>query len=358
MFQKRSPPVGARPGTLSIPPGSPPPEAYVMSYSQEGVEEHPVTDFATLHNDEDRVNWVDVRGLGDEDTLRRIADAFGIHPLALEDAVNLPQRAKAELYDENMLIIARVPIRDAAGALEVPQVAMFVGRGYVVTFQESSRGLFDPVRERIRAGTGPIWTMKADYLAYALLDTMIDRYYPVVEDIVAELDDLEAEVIDDPTPAMLTDIYRIRRALVLLRRVGWPQRSAIHDLYRDESPFISAAVRTYLRDTHDHIAQVVELVDSSRDVTLAVMDMYLSTASNKTNDIMKVLTLMASIFIPLTFMAGLYGMNFENMPELQEPWAYPILILAMGIVAVGMLIFFAKRGWLGRARRRKRPRDR
>ncbi len=358
MFQKRNPPVGARPGTLAIPPGSPPPKVRAFAYSKAGFEEHEPKDLAALRNDRDRVNWIDVQGMGDEDQLWQIANALGIHPLAIEDAVNAPQRAKAELYDEHMLVIARTPVRNDAGRLEMVQVSLFVGKGYVVTFQERRLGLFEPIRERIRSGTGPMWNMGADYLAYALIDALIDRYYPLIEDIVTELDDLETEVIDEPSPEILPDVYRLRRELVLLRRVGWPQRAAIHDLAREASPFIGDDVRVYMRDTYDHIAQIVELVDSSRDVTMAVMDMYLTNVSNRTNDIMKVLTLMASIFIPLTFLAGIYGMNFDHMPELHKPWAYPVLLGIMAGLVVVMVGWFWRRGWIGapaRRRRRSKP---
>ncbi len=355
MFAKRHPPVGAAPGTLAIPSDLATPKINLFSYSSAGFDERELTDLDELRNDDDRVNWVDVQGLGDEKALWRIAQAFGIHPLALEDAVNLPQRAKAEPYDEHLLIIGRTPVRDDAGKLDMPQVSIFVGPGYVVTFQDRRRGLFDPVRARIRAGKGPIRSMRSDYLAYALLDTMIDRYYPVVEDLVERIDTLEDEVIHDPTPGMLPELYQIRRELVLLRRVGGPQRVAIHDLSKNDSAFISAEVRTYLRDTHDHIAQLAELIDSSRDLTLAVMDMYLSAIGNRTNDIMKVLTLLSSIFIPLTFLAGIYGMNFEFMPEIHRRWAYPIVISAMLVIAAAMYLAFRRRGWIGQRPRRRPP---
>lgn len=355
MFHKRNPPVGARPGTLAIPEGSPAPRLYSFSYDEQALEEGPVTDLSTMCNDE-RVNWIDVQGMGDEATLWRVAEAFGIHPLALEDAINSPQRAKVEVFAKHLLIIARTPVRDEHGALSLPQVAIFVGDGYVVTFQEHRLGLFDPVRERIRAGVGPIRTMESDYLAYALIDALMDRYYPVVEELSDELTELEIEVMDDAAAQILPEIHRARRELVLLRRVGWPQRAAVQDLLREDLPFVAPETRPYLRDTLDHIAQVVELVDASRDVARAVMDMYLSNVSNRTNDIMKVLTLMASIFIPLTFMAGIYGMNFDNMPELHSAWGYPFLLGAMLIVGAGMLYFFYRRGWIGQGPpRRPRP---
>jgi magnesium transporter len=356
MFTSRKPPIGARPGTLAIPEGSQPPNIKAMAYSAAGCEEGEVTDLSELGNDPERVNWIDLHGLGDEEALRRIAAAFEIHPLALEDAVNAPQRPKSELYEKHMLIVARVPVRDSDdGELELVQVPIFVGHGYVVTFQERSYGLFNPVRERIRVGAGRIRVGGSDYLAYALLDTLVDHYYPVVEQLVELLDDLEAEVLTKPSPEMLSDLYRARRELTLLRRIGWPQREAINELLKGDSPFIGDQTRLHLRDTLDHMTQIVELADASRDVARAIMDMYLSALGHKTNEIMKVLTLLASIFIPLTFVAGIYGMNFEHMPELNQPWAYPLVIGLMLTIAAGMLLFFRSRGWLGTRRRvRKR----
>jgi magnesium transporter len=228
-----------------------------------------------------------------------------------------------------------------------------LGRNYLITFQERYFGFFDAVRERIRAGVGPIWSMGADYLAYALLDTLIDHYYPVAENISQKLEDLEDEIVDDPHPDVLVDIHTLRRQLVVLRRVGWPQREALSTLLRSNtSPFITDQVRTYLRDTADHIAQIVELVDASHEAAIGLSEIYLSQVSFKTNEIMKMLTLMASIFIPLTFIAGIYGMNFENMPELHSAFGYFAVIGVMLIVAIGMLVYFRRRGWLGTPRRR------
>jgi magnesium transporter len=356
MFAKHNPPIGSRPGTLAIPPGSPPPRITVMEYDPEGVREQEIRELSQLrpYAGTHDVTWVDVRGLGDEATLRGVAEIFGIHPLALEDAVNVPQRAKSVLWDAHQLAVARVPVVDAEGALSTPQVCLIWTRECLITFQERPFGFFDPVRQRIREGIGPIRTLGPDYLVYALVDLLVDRYYPVVELQSTALDRLEDEVIEDPSPELLAETHSVRRDLSVLRRVGWPQREAIGSLAREPSPFVSDEVRVFLRDSHDHMSQIMELVDSSREVAVGVVDLYLSTMSHRTNEVMKMLTLMASIFIPLTFLAGIYGMNFEYMPELHSPGAYPAVLLTMGLVAVAMILFFRIRGWIGGGRRRRR----
>jgi magnesium transporter len=348
MLERRSPPVGARPGTLAIPAGSPPPRIFLFDYSQERVLERRIEDLAELepYAKTETTTWIDVQGMGDEAALWRIAETFGIHPLALEDAVNVPQRAKAELYDQHQLVIARAPLVED-GKLDVPQVCFLVGHHYLVTFEDRCFGFFDPVRERIRAGIGPIRSSGPDYLAYALVDTLVDRYFPVVEDLSQELDELEDRVLADPDPEDLVRLHHLRRDIAVLRRVGWPQRETINDMVRSPSPFVSEDVRMHLRDTHDHISQITGRVDFCREVAVGLMDMYLSNLSHRQNEIMKVLTIMASIFIPLTFIAGVYGMNFEYMPELQRPGAYFVVLAVMVSAALAMIGYFRHRGWLG-----------
>jgi len=348
-FQKHNPEVGSRPGTLAIPPDSRAPRIYLMRYDETHVEEREVTDVSELRELPvgSGKTWIDVRGLGDEKILRAIEAAFDLHPLVLEDAVNIPQRAKSDLHENHHVVVARTLLDTAEGRLGSPQVCFVIGRGYLITFQEESFGFFDPVRARIRAGLGPIRSLGADYLAYALIDALIDRYYPVIEELSAEIDDLEEEIVEHPNPVILNRIHRARRDLTLVRRVGWPQRECIHLLVRDPSPFISAEVRGFLRDTHSHVTQVMEAVDATRELALAVSETYLSNVSHRTNEIMKMLTLMASIFIPLSFIAGVYGMNFENMPELHREWGYPFVVAIMISVAVGMLLFFRRKGWIG-----------
>jgi len=350
-FRKVRPPEGARPGTLAIPAGSPPPRIHVYRYSREALHVHELRDVEELSRilEHPEPVWVDVRGLGDEAVLLRIGAIFRLHPLALADAVNVPQRAKSELYPDHHLVIARIPLLDGHGGIEVPQVAFFIGRGHLLSFQEHSFGFFDPVRQRLREGIGPMRSSGPDYLAYALLDTLIDRYYPIGEALAHELEDLEEDAIDaSPGTDVLERIHHNRRRLVVLRRIGRPQREAVRELATLESPFVSADVRTYLRDTLDHISQVIELTDSSHEMSVGLMEIYLSNVGQRTNEIMKVLTLMASIFIPLTFIAGIYGMNFEHMPELHKRWGYPLALATMMGIAMAMLLYFRRRGWIGR----------
>jgi magnesium transporter len=302
----------------------------------------------------EKTTWVDVRGLGDEAVLRRIADLFDIDGLSLEDAVNLPQRAKSEARDHHQVIIARLPILTEDGGVDTPQVCLLLGERHLITFQETALGAFEPVRERLRSGIGPIRSLGPDYLAYALIDTLIDRYYPPAEQLSHELEDLEDEISEHDSPEAIARLHNIRRQLVILRRVGWPQREAITSLIRDQTPFVTDEVRAYLRDTQDHIAQIVELIDSCREMTVSLMDIHLSALSQRTNEVMKVLTIVASIFIPLTFIAGIYGMNFEYMPELHRQHAYPMVIVTMAVVAALMLGYFWHRGWIGGRNREDR----
>ncbi|MDH3212198.1 MAG: magnesium/cobalt transporter CorA [Myxococcales bacterium] len=353
MLTKRNPPIGARPGTLAISADSPPPRIHVFDYGPEQIVERTVEDLAEIERyaRTETATWIDVRGMGDEAALRRIGEVFGIHPLALEDAVNVPQPAKTELYDEHQIIIARTPLLEN-GELSVPQVCFLLGRHYLITFQDRYYGFFDPVRERIRAGIGPIRIAGADYLAYALIDILVDYYYPVLEGLSQELDDLEEVVLVDPEPNDLARMHHVRRSVATLRRVGWPQRETINDLCRSTSPFMGEDARTYLRDTHDHMSQIMGRVDFCREVVVGLMDMYLSNLSHRQNEIMKVLTLMASIFIPLTFIAGIYGMNFENMPELRSQFGYFAVLALMAAMAFLLVWYFRRQGWIGRSRRR------
>jgi len=349
MFTKHNPAVGARPGTLAIPPGSPKPRITVYQYDPSGVDRREITDLAELAalRESNRMTWVDVQGFGDESVLQAIAEAFELHPLALESAINVPQRAKTELYPQHQLVIARTPVVDDDGGIRVPQVCFIIGKSYLLTFQERYFGFFDAVRERITARVGAIRKAGPAHLAYALIDAMIDRYYPVAQKLADRLEDLEDVVVENPHPQVLAHIHAVRRQLVVLRRIGWPQREALGAMLREPTPFINDEVKVFLRDTYEHIAQIVELIDSAREMASDLAEAYLSNVSHRTNEIMKVLTLMASIFIPLTFVAGIYGMNFEYMPELQQRYGYFAVWTVMLVLAVGMSVFFYRRGWIG-----------
>ncbi len=349
-FQKRHPPVGSRPGTLVIPETAVPPVIKVIDYTSERVTETEVSDVEDLRSyiESDSVTWIDVQGLGDEKTIRAIGELFSLHALALEDAVNVPQRPKSESYEKFQLFITRMTRLEPSAHLQVEQVSIFLGSHYVLTLQERYGDNFDPVRARIRAGIGPIRRSGPDYLAYALIDTVIDGYYPVIEGLGEYLEELEVATLTRPEPGQLRQIYDAKRQLLELRRAVWPQREAINSLIRDENPLVGETVRIFLRDCYDHAVQIIDVTETYRELTGGLMDLYLNTVSQRTNEIMKVLTIMASIFIPLTFMAGIYGMNFEHMPELARPWAYPALLVAMAAVGAGMLLFFRRKGWLGK----------
>ncbi len=349
MFHKFNPEIGSRPGTLSIPPGSPFPKVTVVNYLPDSVTRDEITDMEALRSIHEApgVTWVDVQGLGDEETIRQIGDIFELHPVALESAVNIPQRAKTELYAKHQVVIARTPVMDENDVVSTPQVCFVVGESYVLTFQERHYGFFGPVRDRIQSGVGRIRRESPGYLAYALIDAMVDRYYPVAQALSDDLEELEDLVVDYPHPDVLARIHVLRRRLVVLRRVGWPQREAINAMLREQTPFFDEKSKVFLRDTYEHIAQIVELIDSAREMASDLADAYLSNVSHRTNEIMKVLTLMASIFIPLTFVAGIYGMNFENMPELQSRNGYYIVWATMITLGVGMVLFFRRRGWIG-----------
>ncbi|HTE51370.1 MAG TPA: magnesium/cobalt transporter CorA [Kofleriaceae bacterium] len=350
LFRKRHPPVGSRPGTLVVSEQALPPRVRVIQYGLEEVEERGVASAGELTAliQPERVTWVDVQGLGDEVLLRRMGEIFNIHPLALEDVVNAPQRPKAEEYDDHLLLVTRMARLINAYDVDREQVAIFVGAHYILTFQEHYGDVLDPVRQRIRDGLGMIRKLGADYLGYAIIDTIVDAYYPVVEALSERLERLEDRVMTGrSTRTTLDRLNRIKNDAIILRRSMWPQLEALGRLMRESTRYLSDEVRIYLRDTNDHCAQVVDVLDSSRELINGLLNTYLSIVSNRTNEVMKVLTIMASIFIPLTFVAGIYGMNFDYMPELHSRWGYPIALLVMLVASGGLLFYFRHRGWLG-----------
>jgi magnesium transporter len=349
-FRKRHPPAGARPGTLVVAENALPPRIHVTQYGREDVRELDVTgvqDWPALIHPE-RVTWIDVQGLGDEDLLRKMAEQFRIHPLALEDVVNTPQRPKAEEYDEHLLLITRMVRLISAYDIDREQVTILLGNHYVISFQEHYGDVLDPVRQRIRDARSPVRAHLADFLAYTVLDTIIDGYYPVMEALSDRLERLEDRVLTgNPTRTTLDRLNRVKNDLIVLRRSLWPQLESLNRVLRDPNRFLCEEVRVYLRDTTDHCAQLVDVLDSNRELINGLLNTYLSIVGNRTNEVMKVLTIMASIFIPLTFVAGVYGMNFEHMPELHSRWGYPAALAFMVLASGALLLYFRRRGWIG-----------
>jgi len=349
LFKKHHPHVGARPGTLVISDDAPPPQIHIMRYTPERLWEAAVlqTDALKFEPAENEITWVDVQGFGDVHRIREIGELFSLHPLAMEDVVNVPQRPKAEAYEEQLLVVAKMVDATQPGHLIMEQVSIVLGKNYVLTFQEQYGDVLDPVRKRLRAAKGLIRRQGPDYLAYAIFDTIIDAYYPVLEATGNFLEELEDEVLGNPTPDLLRNLHQARNRLTNLRRAIWPQREAASRLCRDEYQLISPDVRIHLRDTHDHCVQTSEVIEMYREMISGLMNTYLSAVANRTNEVMKVLTIVSTIFIPLTFIAGVYGMNFEYMPELHVRWAYPLIWLTMIGTAGSMALFFFRKGWLG-----------
>jgi magnesium transporter len=318
---------GSLPGTLNIPPDAPYPSIVLIDYNADHAQRVIIADpeDCTDHMLSESVSWVDVRGLGSEDILTRLGRVFGLHPLVLEDVVNVPQRPKVEEYRDQLLMVTRMvtPTEDEDG-FTTEQVSFILGKQYLLTVQEEPElDTFNPVRDRIRLNRGEVRRRKADYLLYTLLDTIIDGFFPVLEDYGERLEDLEDEVVMRPTKKTLGKIYDLKRELLALRRAIWPQREAINILIRDSSHLMSHDVKIYLRDCYDHAVQVIDMIESYRELAASLMDVYLSSVGNRMNEVMKLLTVVSSIFIPLTFITGLYGMNFDtkespwNMPELE-----------------------------------------
>ncbi len=356
----REPEVGAPPGTLVVDGSSGErTRIFLIDYCAEHVIEKELSSIdeviTYLEDDRPSITWIDVRGLGDRHTLERMGEIFHVHPLALEDVVNVPQRPHSDPYPDQQVVISRMARIADSGAVELEQLGILFGEGYVLTVQEeASRDCLESVRERIRRGKGPIRRAPSDYLVYALLDAVIDGFYPVLEDLGERLEDLELEAASAPR-GVSQKIHKIKRSLLDVRRAVWPQRDLVNGLLRDESPHISKETRVYLRDTYDHVVQVMDMVETFREIASGLMDLYLSGVSNRMNEIMKVLTVISTIFLPMTFVAGVYGMNFDsasspyNMPELRWRYGYPFALGLMLFSVLVLLWFYRRKGWIGRS---------
>jgi magnesium transporter len=336
----------------------------MIAYGPEEFEERDIHDPKEIKAFIGRypVLWVNVNGLGDAKLIGQLGELFGLHRLALEDVVNTGQRAKMEDYDNHLFIVSRMATLDEQ--LLTEQISLFLGEKFVLTFQEHEGDCLDCIRERIRKATGRIRKAGPDYLAYTLLDTIIDHYFPVLEKYSEHLEIMEDQVIENPEKEMVSRIHQIKRELMTLRRAVWPQREMINSLMRESTPFIAADTHIYLRDGYDHVIQIIDMLENYRELASGLMDAYLSSVSNRMNEVMKVLTIFAAIFIPLTFIAGIYGMNFDpevspfNMPELKWFWGYPLALTLMAVMAITMLVYFYKKGWvglLGSRTRKKKP---
>jgi magnesium transporter len=352
--RRRQPPPGATPGALAHPEGEPAPKLHAMWYDAERHGERPLAgtaDISALLLDRSVTTWIDIEGLGNLDVMREIGRLLDLHPLALADIVNVPQRPKVELYGDRLLFIGHMVFLNLSGETEFEQVSIVLGPGWVVSFQEKPGDVFDPVRARIRSPQMRVRRMQADFLAYALVDAIVDGYFVVIEKIGDELDALEDEVMEKPTRDTLQRLHGIRRRLLQMHRLQWRQRDAISLLWRDESFPICEPVRVFLRDVYDHAFVVLDTIETYRDLSVSLMDVYLSAASNRLNEVMKTLTLVSTVFIPLTFIVGVYGMNFDVMPELRWRFGYPLIWGIMIALGAGILVWFRRKRWLGNGER-------
>ncbi|MBI1375526.1 MAG: magnesium/cobalt transporter CorA [Phycisphaera sp.] len=346
---------GSRPGIESVAEAATPPEpgdvvVRVIDYSPDRVEMIDVDDLdaflAHAHKpDWATVRWVNVDGLHPY-VVKRVTETYGIHTLAAEDVVRVPQRPKIEPYDDDLFFIVARMLMLTEERLVAEQISFFYRPGLLVSFQEFHGDIWQPIRNRLETTGTRIRSSGADYLLYALLDAVVDHCFPILEHYGDLMQSMEDDILEDPSPEMLSHLHGIKRQLATLRRVMWPLRDVVDTLHRDESERMSKTVQTYMRDVYDHAVQVIDIIETYREMAGGLTDLYMSAVSNRMNEVMKVLTIIATIFIPITFLAGIYGMNFDVLPELHWKWSYAMFWVVTFSIAGGMLVFFRRRGWL------------
>ncbi len=292
------------------------------------------------------VSWINVNGIHDVEVIKQLGERIALHPLVMEDLVNVRQRPKLEDFDDHLFIVLKMLYYKDGDTLNIEQVSLIVGDTFVISFQEYAGDVFDPIRKRLRDGKGRIRKMGADYLAYALIDTIVDHYFVVIEKMGEHIELLEEQLLENPTRDLLLRINGLKREAILIRKSIWPLREVVSTLQRSESPLIKKKTEVFLRDVYDHTVQVVDMVETYRDLLASLTDLYMSSLSQKMNEVMQFLTIVGAIFIPLTFIAGVYGMNFDHMPELHFSYGYPAIMALMLAVGISSLIYFKRKKWL------------
>jgi len=351
LIKKRSKKAGLPPGTL-VHIGekkSDTPKITVMDYDEAHFQEKEIKTIEEcfLFKDKPTVTWINIDGLHQVEILEKLGECYGFHPLVLEDILNTDQRPKVEDYGEYIYIVLKMLDQsNKSNEILTEQISLILGPSFVISFQEREGDVFDPIRERIRNGKGRIRKMGPDYLAYALLDSIVDNYFVIMEKLGEKIEFLEEEVVKQPIPETLQTIHHLKREMIFFRKAVWPLREVIGSLERGELPLVKETTRIYLRDVYDHTIQVIDTIETFRDMVSGMLDIYLSSVSNRLNAVMKVLTIIATIFMPLTFIAGIYGMNFKYMPELEWRWGYPAIWFAVVLISVSMLIYFKRKRWL------------
>jgi len=350
-LRRKSKKAGLPPGTL-IHVGEPKTERVkitVIDYDEANLQEKEIAkvDECYPFKEKPTVTWINIDGIHDVDVISKIGKNYGIHPLMLEDIVNTEQRPKIEDFEDYLfLVVKMLSFDEKQREINIEQVSLVIGPNYVLSFQEREGDVFDPVRDRIRRSKGRIRKKGADYLAYALLDAIVDGYFLILERIGDRIEELEENLISRPDVRMLQAIHYLKREMIFLRRSVWPLREVISGMSRKESSLIKESTEIFLRDVYDHTIQVIDTIETYRDMVSGMLDTYLSSISNRMNEVMKVLTIFAAIFIPLTFVAGIYGMNFAYMPELGWKWGYFAVLAIMATIGISMLIYFRNKKWL------------
>jgi len=352
LTKKRSQKAGLPPGTL-IHIGEKKreePKITILDYDEARFQEREVKSIEECFpfKEKPTVTWINVEGLHQVEVLERLGGCYGLHPLVLEDILNTDQRPKMEDYGEYLYIVLKMLYYDDRnGQIEAEQISLILGQNFVLSFQEGKEGdVFGPLRERLRGGKGRIRKMGTDYLAYSLIDAIVDHYFIILERLGERVEFLEEELVTEPTTKTLKEIHNLKREMIFLRKAVWPLREVISGLERGESSLIQQNTQIYFRDVYDHTIQVIDNIETFRDTVSGMLDIYLSSVSNRLNTVMKVLTIIATIFMPLTFLAGVYGMNFKYMPELEWRWGYPFVWMVMIAIGIVMLIYFRKKKWL------------
>lgn len=348
---KRKKKVGLPPGTL-IYTGDKVKEKTKVKLTDYTEDHFNVDEFEEIQMDFTKIEktfirWINVYGLAETKVIEEIGHQFNLHPLVLEDILSPNQRPKLEVFGNYIFaVLKKLSWNQELNDFEYEQISLILGKNYVISFQERDTNLFNPIYERIQVPKGKVRLMGADYLFYVLIDIIIDDYFVVIENVGEKIDNLEDILIKNPEPETLQRIYRLKRSSIELRKSIWPVRELINKLQREQSNLIGDELQVYLRDIYEHIFRISDLLENYRDIIFGMLDMYLSSVSNRMNDIMKVLTIISTIFIPLSFLVGFYGMNFRDMPELANPFAYPILIMIMASIALVMLYFFKRKKWI------------
>lgn len=351
LFKKRSVKTGLPPGSL-VHIGEKRAEKVgirIIDYSEKDWHEREVQEVGECFpfRDEATVTWISLAGLHDVKAIQEIGSHLGIHPLVLEDILNTGQRPKIEIFEDYVFVVLKMISIDTDGyEIKAEQVSIILGRNFVISFQETIVDIFHSVRERIRNDKSRIRRMEADYLSYALLDMLVDNYFIILEKLSEKIESLEEAVVAEPTPETLHAIHILKREMISLRKSVWPLREVIKGLEKGESPLVGDATRPYIRDVYDHTIHIIETVETFRDMLSGLLDIYLSGISHRMNEVMKLLTIIATVFIPLTFITGIYGMNFEYMPELRWRFGYFVILIVMALLGLGMIIYFKKKRWL------------